>query len=289
MIYYRYLSTGMAIRALSFSFRIAESTLRKIIPEVCQAIWDTFQSKHLAAPTTTGFLNIANDFFDKSGFPNCIGAIDGKHVRIKCPKNSGSDYFNYKKFFSLVLQGVADAKCKFIFIEVGFKGSQSDGGIFAASKFQRALRSNMLNIPNPKNLPFANIETPHVFVGDEAYPLMKYLMRPFPRRSLNEKKEIFNERLSSARRCVECAFGILTEKWRLLKREIDVVPQTAILLIKTMCVLHNTIIDQENITDYIYSFDDAEEQTDHNMLSKKNNRCGNEAQQIREVFVQYFN
>lgn len=281
----------MPIRAMSFSFRIAESTLRKIIPEVCQAIWETFLKKHLAVPSTSDFVNIAQDFYEKRRFPNCIGAIDGKHIRITCPHNSGSEYFNYKKFFSLVLQGVADANCKFIFIEVGFKGSQSDGGIFAASKFQKAVRNNLLNIPEPNNLPFANFATPYVFVGDEAYPLTKYLMRPFPRRSLNERNEIFNERLSSARRCVECAFGILTLKWRLLKREIDVVPHTAILLIKTMCLLHNIIIDSEQITDYLYTFEDEEQNNTENNTNKsrKNNRSGNDAKEIRESFVNYFN
>nr|XP_017035538.1 protein ALP1-like isoform X3 [Drosophila kikkawai] len=284
----RYLATGMSIRGLSFSFRTAESTIRQMIPEVCQAIWDTFCRTHMAPPSSEDFLKVSKDFFEKSGFPNCIGAIDGKHVRIKCPTNSGSEYFNYKKFFSYVLQGVSDANCKFLFIEVGFKGSQSDGGIFAASKFNKAVRNNILNIPDAKQLPFADITAPYVFVGDEAYPLMTYLMRPFPRRSLNARNETFNTRLSSARRCIECAFGILTEKWRLLKREIDLLPHRSILAIKTMCLLHNTIIDIEKINDYIYSFD-ANEQSTTPSLSRSNNRSGNEAKQIREQFVEYFN
>ncbi|XP_017135552.2 protein ALP1-like isoform X4 [Drosophila miranda] len=285
----RYLSTGISMRALAFSFRIAESTLRKIIPETCSAVWEELNSTHMIPPDCTEYKKIAHDFYEKSRFPNCIGAIDGKHCRIKCPKNSGSDYFNYKKFFSIVLQGVADSNCKFIFIELGFKGSQSDGGIFAASRLQQAIIRNELDIPSEEVLPNSDIKAPFVFIGDEAYPLTKYLMRPYPRRSLTEPRFVFNERLSSARRCVECAFGILTEKWRLMKREIDVTPKKAIILIKAMCLLHNIIIDVENIYDYFYTFEGETSTYNSNKdLSKNNNRSKNEAKPIRESLLSFF-
>lgn len=42
------------------------------------------------------WLNVANEFLDKWNMPNCLGGIDEKHVRIKCPPNAGSLYFNHK-------------------------------------------------------------------------------------------------------------------------------------------------------------------------------------------------
>ena len=74
-------------------------------------------------------------------FPNCVASIDGKHVRIKCPKLSGSRYLNYKGFFSVILQGLVDARYKFLSVDVGAYGRHSDSGIFLQSNLYQHLES----------------------------------------------------------------------------------------------------------------------------------------------------
>jgi len=59
-------------------------------------------------------------------------------------------------------------------------------------------------------LPNTNITTHYAFVGDEAFPLKLYMLRPYSRDNLTDAQRIFNYRLSRARRVIENAFGILT-------------------------------------------------------------------------------
>jgi hypothetical protein len=75
----------MAFRGLTFSFRIAHNTIASIIFDTSRAISDILQLEHMPVPSEETFFCISDDFFTKRNFPTCIGCIDGKHVRIKCP------------------------------------------------------------------------------------------------------------------------------------------------------------------------------------------------------------
>ena len=69
--------------------------------------------------------------------PQAVGALDGKHIAIKKPKKSGSEYFNYKGYFSLVLLALVDADYKFLWVNTGASGSSSDAQIFNCSKLKK--------------------------------------------------------------------------------------------------------------------------------------------------------
>jgi len=87
-------------------------------------------SEVMPQPTEERWKQISNDFWNVWNFPNCLGALDGKHITIQAPANSGTNFFNYKKTFSVVLLALVDANYNFIAVDVGAYGKNSDGGIF---------------------------------------------------------------------------------------------------------------------------------------------------------------
>ena len=158
----------------------------------------------MPSPTEKIFQETAKDFTIRWNFPNCVGSIAGKHIRIKWPPNSGSQYFNYKHYHSIVLQAVADAYLKCVTVDVGAYGKQSDDGVFRYSALYQSLETRSLKLPEDTVLPNSEITLPYAFVGDEAYPLTTCLMKQYSRRTLDRSKAILNYRLLRARRVVEC-------------------------------------------------------------------------------------
>ena len=102
-----------------------------MIPFVCKIICNVLKPEVLKCPNTEAeWLQVAQDFAEKWQFPNCMGAGDGKYIRLFCPQNSGSLYYNYKGYYGLVLMDFVGANYEFLFFDVDAQGSASDGGVF---------------------------------------------------------------------------------------------------------------------------------------------------------------
>ena len=111
----RFLASGASYKNLSYSFRMSTSVISTIVPVVCKAIYDVLKEDFLKPPTTpVEWKQLAQEFADKWQFPHAVGAIDGRHINIKAPPNTGSEYFNYKKHNSVALLAIADANAKII-------------------------------------------------------------------------------------------------------------------------------------------------------------------------------
>jgi len=101
----------------------------------------------------------------------------------------GSQFLNYKRTISIVLMALVDTNYKFITVDVGFYKKNSDGSIFANSCFGKALEIDKFNVPKERNLPRTQCPVPYVIVGEEAFPLKTYLLRPCPGSTINGNME----------------------------------------------------------------------------------------------------
>ena len=292
LVPHRYLATGDAITTIAYNFRIGVLTARQIILDVCTAIWDALASIHMPVPSTVEWHTIADDFFMRWNFPNCIGAIDGKHVMIQCPVNSGSLFYNFKSYFSIVLLAVTSADYMFVMVDIGSYRSSNDSGVLNKTALFKCLKKKKLGIPPSKQLLNDTKETlvPHVLLGDEAFPLHYDLMQPFVRNALTNERHIFSYRLSRARKVVEIAFGILANRWRIFYRHIHLNPNNVTTVVKATVLLHNILtvpadkVCTEVIDNRAEIFDDAFQD-----LANVGSRPATAANDVRNYFTEYFN
>lgn len=220
-----------------------------------------------------------------------MGAIDGKHISITKPRNSGAMYFNYKGFYSIVLLAVVNAKKEFIMVDAGMNGRISDGGVMYYSKFGELLQQTSLNLPNPSSLPNINEKFSYAFVADEAFALHINLMKPYSQKSLTEARHEYNKRLSRARVVVENAFGILASRFGVFKKPICLEPKKAETITMACCYLHNFLVKENNIT-YLASNNTGTSVADYNLVDIQKTLSRNstsEAKETRDKFCAYYN
>ncbi|XP_071479609.1 putative nuclease HARBI1 [Diadema antillarum] len=238
----RYIASGDSYKSLSYGFRVAPNTISTIVPEVCQAIYEELHEECIKLPTTEEeWKEVAQGFSDRWNFHHTLGAIDGKHVAIQAPSHSGSAYHNYKGYFSVVMLAVVDSQYKFMYLDVGSNGSCSDAGIFKDSELYSALEEGAAALPPPEPLPDDDHPIPFFFVGDDAFGLKDWMMKPYATRNMTKPERLFNYRLSRARRIVENTFGILAHRFRCLLTTMLQKPENVETIVLACCCLHNLL------------------------------------------------
>ncbi|XP_050516048.1 uncharacterized protein LOC126890922 [Diabrotica virgifera virgifera] len=194
----RFLATGDSYHSLMYLFKISVSSISRIIPEVCKVIAEVLKDKLKMPQSREEWLITGHQFANLWNFPKCAGVMDGKHIMIQAPKHSGSEFYNYKSFFSVVLFIVANANYEVMYLNVGSQGR------------------------------------------DDAFPLSPNLLKPYPgTQEKGSSKRIFNYRLSRARRISENVFGIMSARFRVLRKPMLLEPDRVELVVAACVYLHN--------------------------------------------------
>ena len=167
----RYLATGDSCKNLMHCFKVAVSSISLFMPDVCEAIYQIYREEQLKFQSTPQErCEKAVHFGHRWNFYHAVGALDGPHVAIRCPRQSGSKHYNYKAFYSVVMLALVDAQ------------------IFNKCQLEKSLVDGTIGFPDADPLPGDEGEIPHFVVSDDAFTLRTWLMKPFSGRNLNEKK-----------------------------------------------------------------------------------------------------
>ena len=126
----------------------------------------------------------------------------------------------------------------------------SDRGAFRNLAFSKVLERGKLNLPDPAPIPTSTDPTwlheqndtlPYEFVANDAFPLGKHSKKPYPQTNLNDRKRMFNYRLSRMRQISENAFGIWDSRFRVLTTAMALSPDKAVTITLAPVALHNML------------------------------------------------
>lgn len=231
-----------------------------------------------------------------------MGAVDGKHVNIKAPPGSGSYFWNYKGYNSLVLMAIANANYEFILCDFGTNGRISDGGVIENTLFYNKLKDGKLMLPLPEKKAGSDKDLPFVFIGDEAFALRPDFLKPFNQKELNHDKKIFNYRLSRARRIIENTFGIMVSRFRIFHTAISVSLERIDKIVMACCVLHNFLrrkcsesyvpndcFDNEDVTNGDIRLGLRADALAGLQRGHNNRHASSSAVDVRKLYLKYFN
>ncbi|XP_017470804.1 PREDICTED: putative nuclease HARBI1 [Rhagoletis zephyria] len=133
----------------------------------------------------------------------------------------------------MVMQAIVDDKYMFRNVSIKFPGSVHDATVFKEPGIY--IHASQV-IPQYTTM-INDVSTPLMLVGDPAYPLLSWLLKPYTG-SVTHREESFNRNLSSARVCVENAFGRLKGRWRCLSKRTDISIDMVPKLVVACSVLH---------------------------------------------------
>lgn len=234
------LAHGNSYSSIGPAFNVGKSTVIEAVQDVVNGLYE-LRNEHIKFPETLAEVNSSiATFADLTNLPNVVVAIDGSHVRIKAPNESAPDYFSRYQQHDFIIQAIVNGRKIFIDFACGFPGSMHDARVLRRSTiFQKAEQGDILTQPT------VNVDGNEIgpyLLGDSAYPVSPWLMKPYPEGTRDRREITFNKEVSSGRVKVECAFGILKNRWRILLKRFDSGINFAIRTAVACAVLHNICI-----------------------------------------------
>ena len=171
-----FLATNADYRTIGHLFDISKTSVCLIHRDDCCAIVKVLLPKYVKIPVGSALTNLISGF-EKRGFPDCGGAIDGTHIPIEAPQESPTDYHNRKGWHSVIFQALVDDVGNFLDICVGWPGRVHGARVLHNSQlYTKGERGDLFE---DRTAIINATRVPVVVLRDPAYPLWRWLMKPF--------------------------------------------------------------------------------------------------------------
>ncbi|KAJ8880678.1 hypothetical protein PR048_017148 [Dryococelus australis] len=233
------------------------TTLRTIVKDTRNKLWICLTSTCIPRKTESNWQNIAARFAQRTDFPNCLGAVEGKHIGVYQPSHSGSQ-------FSVIIMAVLMLDHRVVLV------TRACSNVQILDKNLRML--SYIHLPANRVLPNDNgVAMPFVFVGDEAFALSEHVLRPYGQHNLKNSETTCRMRVWHS-----------GQQWRILHRPLDVNIAFRNDIIKDCCILHNYVHQKDNI-----HFEDTLYESPLARI-RPNNVRGSRGGITRHYFANYF-
>ena len=271
------------------TFGVSTSTVSKSVKEITRIMSHFLAKEFMKYPSTMSEVETAKENFVKAfGFPHVIGCIDGTHIPIGQPSENAHDYYSYKMKYTINVQAICDHRGLFTDVDIKWPGSVHDARVFANSAVQKRYCDGSFKLYYKQLLPGDEF-VPQVLLADPGYPLLPHVMREFATCHNNEEV-IFNTMLRSVRNQIECAFGRLKARWRILLRPMDLKHEDIPDVVFTCFLLHN-FCESRNIEPFLEGVNDIiiSERVNASPADPIYSYFTKDGGQVRDAITRYFN
>ena len=141
-------------------------------------------------------------------------------------------------------------------------GRKNDSGVWNKSGLHQSIEDGTIKVPENYSLLENHCNLPYVFLGNDAFALKTFMIKPYLQSDLTITKRIYNYRHSCAQRNSENLFGILTNRWRIFYTMIPLTSRCVVNIILSTLALHNMLLKSTSSrnmyrpTTLVDSFDD---------------------------------
>ncbi|XP_019165650.1 PREDICTED: putative nuclease HARBI1 [Ipomoea nil] len=231
------LASGADFREISNQFRVSVSASKFCVKQLCRVLCTNFRF-WVGFPSPNELQSVSTQFETLTGMPNCCGVI--QCARFKIRRNNEED--------TIAAQIVVDSSSRILSIIAGFRGQKGDSQILKSSTLYKDIENG--GLLNSQPMYINGVAVPQYFAGEGSYPLLPWLMLPFPCSVPGSNEGNFNNAHRITLLSAIKAIASL-RNWGVLNSSIEAEDKIAVAYIGACSILHNMLLMREDFSAFI--------------------------------------